>query len=207
MASSRHVDAFVRRLGDGIAREIHGRSRVALAYSGGLASTLIAMIARKRCALDCVVAGVDGSPDVLAAKAAKAHLDYRVEYVVMSREDALRIRAQIVRSHPGLPWRDVHNLVPLHATLERADGRTMLSGFGVPQPGAAMVAALRRANVVWPLHTIARGTTLSRSAVQSAAAALGLPPEWARVSHRAPAEGAGIRDWLRGSNKGVHCLH
>src|SRR3989442_1099973 len=98
MASSRHVDAFVRRLGDGIAREIHGR--------------------------------------------------------------------------------------------------TMLSGFGVPQPGAAMVAALRRANVVWPLHKIARGTILSRSAVQSAAAALGLPPEWARVSHRAPAEGAGIRDWL-----------
>src|SRR2546422_6268513 len=131
MASSRHVDAFVRRLGDGSAWQSHGRSRVALGYAGGLASPLIAMMARKRCALDCVVAGVDGSPDVLAAKAAKAHLDCRVEYVVMSREDALRIRAQIVRSHPGLPWRDVHNLVPLHATLERADVRTMLSAFAV----------------------------------------------------------------------------
>ncbi|TLZ98257.1 MAG: hypothetical protein E6J97_07410 [Methanobacteriota archaeon] len=85
MASSRHVDAFVRRLEDEIAREVHGRNRVALAYSGGLASTLIAMIARKRCVLDCIVAGVDGSPDILAAKAAKAHLDYRVEYVILSR--------------------------------------------------------------------------------------------------------------------------
>src|SRR5437870_13061248 len=112
MASSRHVDALVHRLETAIAQEIHGRGRVALAYSGGLASTLIAMIARKRCALDCVVAGVYGSLDVLAAKAAKAHLDYLVEYVIMSREDALRIRAQIVRSHPGLPPRHDHTLFP-----------------------------------------------------------------------------------------------
>src|SRR2546428_12918095 len=109
MASSRHVDAFVRRLEDEIAREVHGHSRVALAYSGGLASTLIAMIARKRCVLDCIVAGVDRSPDVLAAKAAKAHLDYRVECVIMRREDTMRIRARIARSHPGLP-RDFDNL-------------------------------------------------------------------------------------------------
>ncbi|HWM52740.1 MAG TPA: asparagine synthase-related protein [Thermoplasmata archaeon] len=204
MASSRHVDAFVRRLEDGIAQEIHGRSRVALAYSGGLASTLIAMIARKRSVLDCVVAGVDGSSDVLAAKAAKAHLDYRVEYVILTREDAMRIRARIARSHPGMPLRDVHNLVPLHAALERAEGRTMLSGFGVPRPGAAIVTALRHAAVVWPLHAIARGTTLSRSVVRAAATSLGLPPDWARVSHRTPAEGAGIRNWLRGSNDDAH---
>ncbi|HEX9566506.1 MAG TPA: asparagine synthase-related protein [Thermoplasmata archaeon] len=203
MASSRHVEAFVRRLEDAIALELRGRSRVALAYSGGLASTLIAMVARKRCVLDCVVAGVDGSSDVLAAKAAKAHLDYKVEYVILTREDAMRIRARIAQSHPGFSRCDVHDLVPLHAALERAEGRTMLSGFGAPRPGAAMVAALGRAAVVSPLHTIARKTTLSRSAVRAAATSLGLPPEWARASHRAPAEGAGIRDWLRGSNKGA----
>src|SRR5437870_13357964 len=125
MASSRHVDAFVRRLEDEIAREVHGRKRVALAYSGGLASTLIAMIARKRCVLDCIVAGVDGSPDILAAKAAKAHLDYRVEYVILSREAAMPIRARIASSHPGLP-RDLANLGPVHAAFEPAEGRTML---------------------------------------------------------------------------------
>jgi len=204
MASSRHVDAFVRRLEDGIAQEIHGPSRVALAYSGGLASTLIAMLARKRCVLDCIVAGVDRSPDVLAAKAAKAHLDYRVEYVILSREGAMRIRARIARSHRGMPPRDLDDLVPLHAALERAEGRTMLSGFGVPRPGAELVAALGRATVVSPLHAIARRTTLSRSAIRAAATSLGLPPEWARVSHRTPADGAGIREWLRESNKGVH---
>src|SRR5437899_10797034 len=105
MASSRHVDAFVRRLGDGIAREIHGRSRVALAYSGGLASTLIAMIARKRCALDCVVAGVDGSPDVLAAKAAKANPDYGSSTGSSVREDPRRFGARLLRPHRGFPCR------------------------------------------------------------------------------------------------------
>src|SRR2546425_187542 len=92
MASSRDVDAFVRRLEHRVAHEVTGRPRAALAYSGGLASTLIAMIARKRCALVCVVAGLEGSPDVQAAKAAKLHIDFRVEYAILSRADATRIR-------------------------------------------------------------------------------------------------------------------
>ena len=205
MASSRHVDALVHRLETAIAQEIHGRGRVALAYSGGLASTLIAMIARKRCELDCVVAGVDGSSDVLAARAAKSHLDYRIEAVILSREDAMRIRARIERSHPRLPRREVHNLIPLHAAIERAEGRSVLAGFGVPRPSAAMLAALGRAAVVCPLRTIApRMAALSRPTLRAAATALGLPREWARVSHRAPADGAGIRDWLRGSNDDRH---
>src|SRR5207249_7175007 len=122
---------------------------------GGLASTLIAMIARNRCELDCVVAGVDGSSDVVAAKAAKSHLDYRIEVVILRREDAMRIRARIEASHPGLRPRDIDNLVPLHAALERSEVRPMLAGFGVPRPASTMVAALRRAGVVWPLRTIA----------------------------------------------------
>ena len=203
MASSRHVDAFVRRFEHRIAREVDRRNRVALAYSGGLASTLVAMIARKRCELECVVAGAEGSSDVLAAKAAKAHLDYQVEYVILSREDAMRIRARIARAHPRLPGRDLDSLVPLHAAVERAEGRMILSGFGLPRLNAAMAAALQRAAVVWPLRTVARETNLSRSTLRAAATALGLPPEWARVSHRAPAEGAGIREWLRGSNQNV----
>src|SRR5207244_11748513 len=203
MASSRHVDAFVRRLEDEIAREVHGRNRVALAYSGGLASTLIAMIARKRCVLDCIVAGVDGSPDVLAAKAAKAHLDYRVECVIMSREDTMRIGPRVARCHPGLARRHLDSLVPLHAALERAVGRTMLSGFGVARPDSAMVASLGCAAVVWPLHTIARETSLTRPAIRTAATALGLPPEKARVSYRDPAEVDGIWDWFRRSYDGL----
>jgi len=194
MASSRDVDAFVRRLEHRVAQEVEGRPRAALAYSGGLASTLLAMIARKRCALVCVVAGVEGSPDLLAAKAAKAHLDYRVEYVILNRADAVRIRTQIATARPKLPRSDVDNLVPLHAALETADGGPMLSGFGPPRLGVEMVAALRSLDVSLPIRAVARGVTLSRTMLRDAAMMLGLPATWARVTHRSPVEGAGIRE-------------
>ena len=196
MPSSRRVDAFVRRLEHVIAREVEGRDRVALAYSGGLASTLVAMLARKRCALDCIVAGVDGSPDVLAARAAKAHLDYRVEYLILNQMDAMRIRARIAAAHPELPARDLDDLVPLHAALEHVEGRTLLSGFGLPPLSTAIVAALGRAEVALPIRAASHGTTLSRSTVRAAATALGLPAEWARAAHRSAAAGAGIRDFF-----------
>jgi len=199
MASSRDVDAFVRRLEHRVAQEVKGRPRTALAYSGGLASTLLAMIARKRCALVCVVAGIEGSPDVQAARAAKLHLDYRVEYDILSRADAIRIRAQIATAHPKLTRSDIDNLVPLHAALETADGGPMLSGFGPSRFGAGMVAALRRVDVTFPIHAVARGATVSRAMLRDAALMLGLPTPWAYVAHRSPAEGAGIREVLRSS--------
>ena len=197
MASSSGVDAFVRRLEHRVAQEVEGHSRGALAYSGGLASTILAMVARKRCALVCVVAGVEGSPDLQAARAAKAHLDYRVEYVVLSRADAIRIRTQIVTSHPKLSGRGIDNLVPLHAALEAAKEGPMLSGFGSSPLGAEMLAALRRLDVSIPIREVTRGGTLSRAMLQEAATMLGLPATWARVAHRSPVEGAGIRDFLR----------
>src|SRR3989449_4750221 len=173
MASSRDVDVFVRRLENRVAQEVKGRPRTALAYSGGLASTLLAMIARKRCALVCVVAGIEGSPDVQAARAAKLHLDYRVEYDILSRADAIRIRAQIAMAHPKLPRGDIDNLVPLHAALETVDGGPMLSGFGSSRFGAEMLAALRRLDVTFPMHRVARGATLSRAMLREAAMLLG----------------------------------
>ena len=194
MASSRDVDVFVRRLEHRVAQEVKGRPRSALAYSGGLASTLLAMIARKRCALVCVVAGVEGSPDLLAARAAKTHLDYRVEYVMLNRAEAIRIRTQIATAHPRLPRSDVENLVPLHAALGTADRGPMLSGLGPSRFDAAMVAALRRLEVTFPIHAVARGATLSRTMLRDAAMLLGLPATWAHVAHRSPAEGAGLRE-------------
>lgn len=196
MASSRPVDALVGRLERVIAQEVEGRDRVSLAYSGGLASTLVATLARKRCALECVVAGVDGSSDVLAAKAAKAHLDYRVDYVILALDDAMRIRARIAAEHPGLSGRDLDNLVPLYAVLERANDSPLLSGFGLPPLSLAVVATLRRMDVAVPIRAASRGTTVSRSLLRAAATALGLPREWARSAHRAPVKGAGIQDYF-----------
>ena len=201
MASSRRIDAFVRRLEQAIARELEGRDRVPLAYSGGLASTLVAMVARKRCALECVVAGVEGSPDVVAAKAAKLYLDYRIEHVIVTRDAAASIRARIEAAHPGLSAGDLDNLVPVHAAVERADGRTILSGFGLAPLRPAVVAALGDINVALPIRVASRGTSLSRLTLRRAAVDLGLPVPWARVAHRSPANGAGVRELLRSAER------
>src|SRR5207245_3085266 len=125
------------------------------ATSGGLASTLPGMIARKRCAVVCVVAGVEGSPDLLAARAAKTHLDYRVEYVMLNRAEAIRIRTQIATAHPRLPRSDVENLVPLHAALGTADRGPMLSGLGPSRLGAEMLPALPRLDAHFPVPAVA----------------------------------------------------
>src|SRR5437899_12852270 len=113
MASSRDVDVFVRRLEHRVAQEVKGRPRSALAYSGGLARTLLAMIARKRCALVCVVAGLEGSPDVQAARAAKLDLDYRDEYDILSRAAPSRRRAQIATWRARVTRGDIHQRSPL----------------------------------------------------------------------------------------------
>src|SRR5437762_641154 len=72
MGTPRGVLAFVERLERRMADLLSEETHVILAYSGGLASTLVAMVARKRCDLVCVVAGVEDSAAVRAAKAAKA---------------------------------------------------------------------------------------------------------------------------------------
>src|SRR5207245_1879662 len=78
---------------------------------------------------------------------------------------------------------DIDNLVPLHAALETADGGPMLSGFGPSRFGAGMVAALRRVDVTFPIHAVARGATVSRAMLRDAALRLGLPTPWAHVAH------------------------
>src|SRR5438046_10529231 len=95
MGTPRGVLAFVERLERRMADLLSEETRVILAYSGGLASTLVAMVARKRCDLVCVVAGVEDSAAVRAAKAAKADLDSRVQFVQPDVEGTRRIRDRI----------------------------------------------------------------------------------------------------------------
>src|SRR5436853_6851091 len=70
MGTPRSVLAFVERLERRMADLVSVETRAILAYSGGLASTLVAMVARKRCDLVCVVAGVEDSAAVRVSKAA-----------------------------------------------------------------------------------------------------------------------------------------
>ena len=187
---------FVRRLEDQIEVFVDGRDRVALAYSGGLASTLLAMVARKRCDLECFVAGVPESGDVRAAASAKQHLDYRITPVLLDATKTKRIGDRMAAFHPGLSFDAIGTLLPLVAVLELGEGAEWLAGCGSPRIDPGIAAELRRLGIRTPFVDLSGGKTLSRDLLRRAATSLGLPEEWARVAHRPPAIGSGIAGFL-----------
>ncbi len=155
------------------------------------------MLVRKRCDLECFTAGVKGSPDVLAAKAARDHLDYRVEIVDLDAATSVRIAREFRASHPPFSPATMHALVPLGAVRERTSGRVLLTGFGTRSLDARFASALRIWKAQSPLSEIFPGHTPGRTILRAAAVSLGLPVEWARITHRSPAEGAGIERFLQ----------
>lgn len=191
------MSAVVEQLEERIRSLLPERGKVALAYSGGLSSTLLAMLVRKRCDLECFTAGVKGSPDVLAAKAARDHLDYRVEIVDLDAATSVRIAREFRASHPPFSPATMHALVPLGAVRERTSGRVLLTGFGTRSLDARFASALRIWKAQSPLSEIFPGHTPGRTILRAAAVSLGLPVEWARIAHRSPAEGAGIERFLQ----------
>ena len=173
MGTPRGVLEFVGQLEDRIADLVSRHDRVALAYSGGLSSTLLAMVARKRCDLACSVAGTKSSEDVRAAKAAKAHLDYRVQFVQLDLEGTLRIRERIEASNGRLSSTAVRALVPLRAVLEVMPNYSMLTGFGPQRIDEEIERALQASGVQCPLLDLSRSRPLPRSILRAAATLVG----------------------------------
>ena len=196
MGTPRGVLAFVERLERRMADLLSEETRVVLAYSGGLASTLVAMVARKRCDLVCVVAGVEDSAAVRAAKAAKAHLDYRVQFLQPDIEGTRRIRDRINAATRHMSATGVRALIPLKVVLEETPNQTILAGFGPRYLDATIGTTLKDWGVLCPLLDLAQDQPLPRSLLRAAAISLGLPVEWARAVHREPATSAGISDFL-----------
>ena len=195
MTGRRPVAAFLAALEAEIESTVERHSRVILAFSGGLGSMLVGMVARKRCDLLCVVAGAEGAPDVLAARRAKAHFDYRIEVIALDRQEARRLDAELRQDHPAWSAKERRRLLPIRAVLGRTRDRPILAGFASLPSNPAFVAAIQRDQVQVPIHAL-RGRSAPRGTLQEAAMALGLPETWARVRHRTPIAGAGIAEFL-----------
>src|SRR5947208_1745199 len=163
MGTPRGVLAFVERLEGRMADLLSEETRVILAYSGGLASTLVAMVARKRCNLVCVVAGAEDSAAVRAAEAAKAHLDYRVQFVQPDIEGTCRIRDRISAGNAQISATAVRTLIPLRMVLEELPNQTILAGFGPRTLDAKIGTILKDWGVLCPLLDLARSQPLPRS--------------------------------------------
>ncbi len=196
MGPPRRVVAFVRELETAVDVAVVGPQRPVLAFSGGLTSLVLAMVARKRSDLRCLVAGVEGSADIAAAKRAKDSFEYRVEVVPLDAARVRTIAAGLAADFPGLTGPQRRELVPLRAVLLRAPETRVLAGLRGTRHSVELGQAAERAGARLPLlHVLGGGA--SRETVRSAALHLGLPAAWARVRHRSPSEGAGIVEFLR----------
>ena len=160
MARSRGGRGFVERLEDRVDELVSRHDRVSLAYSGGLASTLLALVARKRCDLICFVAGTSESPDVRAANTAKLHFDLRVESIILNRATVRKHVQDVRASNRSLSMDSVRMLVPLHAVVQENPGSMVLSGFGHSPTGLSIQRSLHAQHVVAPLLGIRIGRTL-----------------------------------------------
>ncbi|MFA5108157.1 MAG: asparagine synthase C-terminal domain-containing protein [Candidatus Micrarchaeia archaeon] len=66
-------------LQNSVLKNLQNEKKIAIAFSGGLDSTTIAKIAMQKCDVDLITVGLEGSPDVEAAKAAAKELQVQNE--------------------------------------------------------------------------------------------------------------------------------
>src|SRR5207247_1886494 len=132
-------------------------------------------VERTRCAVVCVVAGAEDSAAVRAAKAAKAHLDYRVQFVQPDVEGTRRIRDRINAATRHVSATAVRALIPLRTVLEELPNQSILAGFGPRTLDATLGKILKDWGVMCPLLDLARSQPLPRPLLRAAAIALGLP--------------------------------
>ena len=184
------------RLDAEVARAIQGRPRMVLAFSGGLASLVLAALARKRCDVTSVVVGFRGSADVQAALVAQSFLDYPVTVVRPTEAQVWKAAQGIRASSPYLPVLEVLDLLPLALVERSRSDQRVVSGFGL----TARTATLRRALKVRTVSTPGFGLPAARSpraSLARLAAAAGLPESFILAAPRSPREGSGIGPILR----------
>ena len=176
---------------------------IVLAFSGGLASLIVAALARKRGELRGVVVGTRNAADAIAAFVARDFLDYRVEALPPAVQEVLRTVRAIRSSDPRLTVPEALSLVPLALVEAGAPDRLVLSGFGLsPAPAAVRRHLLGTAALSPGLSR--RTQAPPRSLVLRAARELAIPDGFAMASRRIPAEGSGVGPALREAGHARH---
>lgn len=170
------------------------RDAAVLAFSGGLASLVLAALLRKRVDLDCVVVGVKDAPDLVAARRASDFLDYRVREVRLSVMQAVALARRVARSHP-VPTRSAFALAPVLAVAAANRGRPVVAGCGWRAEGADASLAVGTVDLPWRAVTLGRG--VPRTRIQAVARVIGLPESFVRVRALTPGTGMGLEPALR----------
>ena len=198
------VDRFLSRVEADLAATGSDVEGVVVAFSGGLASLVLAALVRKRTEMRCVVVATGRSADAEAARVAQTFLDYPVDVLVATPEEALRAACDIAAREPRLSVADVLSLVPLAFVASRYPGERVLSGFAFTPRSAALHRQLARAEDRPPGMRLRDPRPPSRTVVLAMARELAIPDAFARSSRRSPSEGSGIGPALRALGHSRH---
>lgn len=109
--------------------------RVAVAFSGGLDSGIIALIAKKHAQAELFTAGMDGCEDLAAAEKAAAEMKLPLTRVCVDEKGALDAYAKCFSLLP-LDLSKLEILVPVYCAAEAASRkghRVMLFGTGIEE--------------------------------------------------------------------------
>lgn len=194
---------LLARVDADLARAFLDRDAAVLAFSGGLASLIVAALARKRGEVRGLVVGPPHAADVLAALVARDFLDYPVDVLSPSVPGVLRAARTIVSANPGLTVPEALSLVPLVLAERYCPGEIVLSGFGLSPRSPAVRRHLFAVPALSP-GLGRRGASPPRSLVLRAARELGIPEGFASASRRTPVEGSGIGPALRAAGHARH---
>ena len=197
MGSRQTADRLLTRLHADVARAVGTGEPSILAFSGGLASLVLAAVARKHGELRCVVVGMRGSADVAAALLARDFLDHPVEALHPTNEALLRAARAVRAGTPRIAAPEVLSMVPLALVEARYPAARVLSGFGLAPRSSLLQRRLLAAPSPAPGLRRPRSSPPSREGLMRLARGLGLPDAFVRAPRRTPAEGSGIGPAMR----------
>lgn len=152
------VDELLGALSAAVADAVGDRLRVAVAYSGGLDSSVIAAIASAAVDVRCYTACTEESHDCRAAMSSAAELGLRTETISLSSADIRRLAAEAADALGSASAVSISYTIPLIAVIDSAREDLILSGgladelFGGyakyvsdPCPGGRMAVDLEKA--------------------------------------------------------------
>ena len=204
MGADTPTEGLLRRVDSDIRRAVAGQERAIIAFSGGLASLILAALVRKRCDVTCEVVGLPGSADAESAVVAEKFLDYPVRIVRPAPMNVLRAARAIVSADARLSPPAALSLVPLALVEARHPRERILSGFGLTWDSSPVRSFLRSRSTILPGLQARTAAPPSRFRLLRVADLLGLPESFFRAARRTPAEGSGIGPSIRAMAHAEH---
>jgi len=128
-----HVEELAQAMRETVHNELKDVKELGLMFSGGLDSSLLAILARKNCDLTLYIAGMDGSNDLEWGKECACLLDIPHELIVITQEDVARSLANVISVHGMRQAKWMSTFVAFDIVLERILEPVAMCGQGADE--------------------------------------------------------------------------